>query len=63
MNVDKTQLLVLNRKGKQSIADSVQVSVGDSRLQKQDCVKYLEESVLTRILAGRHILSRSEYSL
>ena len=28
MNVDKTQLLVLNRKGKQSIADSVQVSVG-----------------------------------
>ena len=45
MNVNKTQLLVLNRKGKQSIADSVQVSVGDSKLQKQDCVKYLGVSI------------------
>ena len=45
MNVNKTQLLVLNRKGKQSTADSVQVSVGDSKLQKQDCVKYLGVSI------------------
>ena len=45
MNVNKTQLLVLNRKGKQSIADSVQVNIGDSRLQKQDCVKYLGVSI------------------
>ena len=45
MNVNKTQLVVLNRKGKQSIADSVQVSVDDSMLQKQDCVKYLGVSI------------------
>ncbi len=43
MNVAKTQLMVLSRKGKRACgdADSVQVKVGDVELKKQDCVRYL----------------------
>ena len=45
MNVNKTPLLVLDRKGKQCTADSVQVNIGHTRLQKQDYVKYLGVSI------------------
>ena len=37
MNVAKTQLMVLSRRGMCDEADSVQVKVGDDELRKQDC--------------------------
>ena len=41
MNVAKTQLMVLTRKGKYQMADDVEVKIGDSCLEKQNCVSYL----------------------
>ena len=41
MNVPKTQLMVLSRRGMRDEADSVQVKVGDDELRKQGCVRYL----------------------
>jgi len=46
MNVAKTQLMVLSRRGMRDEADSVQVKVGDDELRKQDCVKYWQRSNL-----------------
>ena len=37
MNVAKTQLMALSRRGMCDEADSVQVKVGDDELRKQDC--------------------------
>ena len=41
MNVAKTQLMVLSRKGRRDEANSVQVKVGNDELKKKDCVRYL----------------------
>ena len=41
MNVAKTQLMVVSRRGMHDEADSLQVKVGDDELRKQDCVRYL----------------------
>ena len=42
MNVVKTQLTVLTRKGKYQMVDNVEVKIGDMCLEKQNCVNYLE---------------------
>ena len=41
MNVAKTQLMVLTRKGKYHMVDDVEVKIGDTCLEKQNCVNYL----------------------
>ena len=41
MNVVKTQLMVLTRKGKYHMADDLEVKIGNSCLVKQNCVNYL----------------------
>jgi len=41
MNVAKTQLMVLSRRGMRDEADSLQVKIGDDEPRKQDCVRYL----------------------
>ena len=41
MNVAKTQLMVLSRRGKQQVANTVKVSIGDVELTNQESVKYL----------------------
>ena len=41
MNVVKTQLIVLTRKGKYHMADDVEVKIGNTCLEKQNCVNYL----------------------
>ena len=52
MNVAKTQLMVLSRRGRRDEANSIQVKVGNDELKKKDCVRYLD----VKILLGRHIL-------
>ena len=41
MNVAKTQLMVLSRRGRCDEANSIQVKVGNDELKKKDCVRYL----------------------
>ena len=41
MNVAKTQLMVLSRRGRRDEANSIQVKVGNDELKKKDCVRYL----------------------
>ena len=41
LNVAKTQLMVLSRRGRREEADSVRVKIGEVELQQQSCVRYL----------------------
>ena len=41
MNVARTQLMVLSRRGRRDEASSFQVKVGIDELKKKDCVRYL----------------------
>ena len=41
INVAKTQLMVLTRKGKYHMAEDVEVKIGNTCLEKQNCVNYL----------------------
>ena len=41
LNVAKTQLMVLSRRGRREEAMAVQIKVNEVELQQQDCVRYL----------------------
>ena len=41
LNVAKTQLMVLSRRGRREEAVAVQMKVNEVELQQQDCVRYL----------------------
>lgn len=55
MNASKTQLMVLTRKSKSSIASSVEVCLEGTPLQKRDSVRYLGVEVDNELSWKPHI--------
>ena len=45
MNISKTKLLVLNRRGKRKVSNPVHIQLKDSELRTKDSVKYLEVQI------------------
>ena len=55
MNVAKTQLMVLSRRGRRDAANSVRVKVGEMDLERQKCVKYLGVEIDEDLSWKKHI--------
>ena len=55
MNVAKTQLMVLSRRGRRDAANSVRVKVGEMDLERKKCVKYLGVEINEDLSWKKHI--------
>ena len=55
MNVAKTQLMVLSRRGRRDEANSIQVKVVNDEMKKKDCVRYLDVEIDRDLTWKAHI--------